>query len=79
MNDAIQIGLRRLNQLFLIKTLRHTPELAASVHIAANEPLATKTNILKEGRRVIWEQLMTRRLLFERSQLDDVELVMWWG
>ncbi len=78
MPQAIPIGLRRVDQLILIRKLHYTPKLAASIYIAAREPLVNTTTVLEEGRSVIWEQLMKRRLPFERFEKMDIDLATRW-
>ena len=69
---AIPIGIRRQEQLFIIRKLHYTPKLAASIYIAANNELAPTISLLEKGRSMIWDQLLTRRMSIQ--ELQDVNL-----
>lgn len=73
---AIPIGIRRQEQLFLIRKLHYTPKLAASIYIAANEELAPTISVLEKGRSLIWDQLLKRRMSVQ--ELQDVDLANRW-
>ena len=75
---AIPIGIRRQEQLFLIRKFHYTPKLAASIYIAANEELAPTISLLEKGRSMIWDQLLTRRLSAQDLQEQDVDLANRW-
>lgn len=75
---AIPIGIRRQEQLFLIRKFHYTPKLAASIYIGANEELAFTVSLLEKGRSMIWDQLLTRRLSVQELQNQDVDLANRW-
>ncbi|KAM0803787.1 CHAT domain-containing protein [Usnea florida] len=75
---AIPIGIRRQEQLFLIRKLHYTPKLAASIYIAANEELAPTISLLEKGRSMIWDQLLTRQLSVQDLQEQDMSLANRW-
>ena len=76
--SAIPVGIRRQEQLFLIRKLHYTPKLAASIYIAAQEELALTISLLEKGRSMIWDQLMKRRLLLPGLQTQDADLAIRW-
>lgn len=75
---AMPIGIRRQEQLFLIRKLHYTPKLAASIYIAANEELASMISLLEKGRSMIWDQLLTRRMSVHELRNQDADLANRW-
>ena len=78
MPQAIPIGLKRVDQLFLVRKLHYTPKLAASIYIAGNRPFATTISALEKGRSLIWDQLLARRAPFDDLLERDTDLATRW-